>query len=215
MVRHSRTAIVVTGGVPVDSGLAAQLPQSDLVIAADAGLHAAHRLGLRVDLLVGDLDSVDATAVPDDLAVERHPADKDHTDLALALRSAIARDARRVVVVSGGGGRLDHSLGNLLVLASPDYAALTVDAHIGDATVTVVRGERHMTAPVGTVVSLFAVGGPASGVTTAGLRYVLDDAVLEPLSSRGVSNVFAQPTASVRVDAGVVLAVRPGAEDAS
>ena len=63
--------------------------------------------------------------------VDRHPAEKDATDLELAFDAAIARGARRVVLVDGGGDRLDHLLGNLLLLASPAFAGVEVEAFCG------------------------------------------------------------------------------------
>jgi thiamine pyrophosphokinase len=62
---------------------------------------------------------------------------------------------------------------------------------------------------VGTLVSLVPVHGAAIGVTTTGLRFPLDGGTLLPGSSRGVSNVFAAPRASVGLTDGVLLAVRP------
>src|SRR5262245_7771279 len=115
-------AIVFAGSGVVAPGVRAQLPGGADVIAADSGLGGAHGLGVRVDLLVGDLDSVDAAAVEaaeaDGTTVQRHPPEKDATDLELAIDAAVARGARRVTVVDGGGERLDHLLGNLLLLAS-------------------------------------------------------------------------------------------------
>ena len=58
--------------------------------------------------------------------------------------------------------------------------------------------------------SLFALGGPAIGVTTAGLRWPLANHTLEPGSSLGISNEFAAATASVRVSGGVLAVIRPG-----
>jgi thiamine pyrophosphokinase len=204
---------VVVGGEPVEPGLAHVLPSFDLVIAADSGLHAARSLGLTTDLLIGDLDSVDEALLDGaDFAIERHPRAKDQTDIALALDRACDHGAHRVVVVSGGGGRLDHALANVLVLASPRYAAMAVEAHIGAARLAVVRGRHEMTDDTGATVSLFAVGGPAHGVSTEGLRYVLRDATLEPLSSLGVSNEFEGGPAAVSVREGVLLAIRPGPE---
>ena len=72
--------------------------------------------------------------------VDRHPAEKDATDLELALDAAVARGARRVVVVDGGGDRLDHLLGNLLLLASPAFAGVAVEAFCGTARIAVARG---------------------------------------------------------------------------
>jgi thiamine pyrophosphokinase len=211
----TRTIAVIVGGDTVRTALAEQLHAVDYVIAADSGLHAAQRLGLTTDLVVGDLDSVDHRLLERiDAEVERHPRAKDQTDIVLALERACDEGADRVIVVSGGGGRLDHALANLLVLASPRYAHVHVLAHVGPAQVDVVRSRHEMTGDPGTLVSLFAVDGPAGGVATEGLRYPLRGEVLESLSSRGVSNEFVGGPASVTVAAGTLLVVRPGVQDA-
>ena len=210
-----RTAIVVCAGGPVRATLPAFDPDA-IVIAADAGVHEAERLGLHVDLLVGDLDSADPAAVSRVEAsggrVERHPVDKDASDLELALVAAAVAGARHVLVLGGDGGRLDHLLGNAFLLASPRFSDLRIDAVLGAARVHVVRDERAMDGSPGELVSLFAVGGRALGVGTDGLRWRLDDDELLPGSTRGLSNEFLGPTGSVRVAEGVVLVVRPGVE---
>lgn len=209
-----RTAFIVCGGGA--ARLPIEVPDASLVIAADAGLAEANRLGLSVDLLVGDLDSVD----PADLErfegsggeVRRHPEDKDATDLDLAITEAIVAGVGRIVVVGGDGGRLDHLFGNAALLASARHSAVEVDAVFGVSRLHVVRGRRALAGSPGELISLFALGGPAHGVSTEGLRWSLDRATLEPGSSLGVSNRFASERAVIEVAAGVVLAIRPGAE---
>src|SRR6478752_4504313 len=128
-------AIVFAGSRPVAPEIRGWLPPGADVIAADSGLGVATALGLHVDHLVGDLDSADAAAVSAAEAagttVDRHPAEKDATDLELALDAAIARGAHRIVVVDGGGDRLDHLLGNLLLLASDAFAGVQIEAFSG------------------------------------------------------------------------------------
>jgi len=204
-----RTAIVVCAGGPARAALPI-VPGDVLVIAADAGIVEAERLGLRVDLLVGDLDSAPEDAIARAPRVERHPVDKDASDLELAVAAAVAADARRIVVVGGDGGRLDHLLGNAFLLASDRWADVEIDAVLGDARIWVVRDERTIEGDVGDLVSLYAVGGPTRGVTTRGLRWALHDGELVPGSSLGLSNEFVEPQATVRVRDGVVLAIRPG-----
>src|SRR6476661_4351324 len=97
------------------------------------------RLGLRVDLLIGNLDSAPAEAIARAPRVERHPVDKDASDLELAMAAAVAAEARRIVVVGGDGGRLDHLLGNAFLLGSDRWAAVEIDAVLGDARIAVVR----------------------------------------------------------------------------
>lgn len=186
------------------------------VVAADSGAEVAHGLGWPVDLVVGDLDSVGAEALARVEAeggrVERHPPAKDETDLDLALRAAAAQaPGAEVLVVGGSAGRLDHLLGVLLLLGHDAHAGLRLDAVLGGARVTVVRAEpRRLHGRPGDLVSLFALHGPARGVTTHALLYPLSGATLEPGSTRGVSNELAEPEASVVVAEGVVLAVQPG-----
>ena len=140
----------------------------------------------------------------------RHPADKDATDLELALDEALSSQATRIVVAGGAGGRLDFVVANALALAHPRLAAVEVDAVFGVARLHVVRGDRALEGTPGEVLSLLAVGGPAVGVRTNGLRWSLDGQDLPAASGWGVSNEFAVADASVSIEAGVVLVVRPG-----
>jgi thiamine pyrophosphokinase len=212
------TAIIVIGGDPPDRRALARLPVPHRVIAADGGLDHAAALGLTVDAVVGDLDS----ATPDGLArarvagavVEQHPADKDATDTELALQRAVTSGATTVVVLAGGGDRLDHWLGALIALGAPELAAVeSVQAWFGPARVDVLHGPKHISldAPVGATVSLLALAGPCAGVTTTGLRWALHDAELPAASSRGVSNEVVETPACVEVRLGPLWVVRPDA----
>jgi thiamine pyrophosphokinase len=210
------TVIVLAGGDPVAERLRAQLPPADLVIAADSGLEQAAALGLTVDLVVGDFDSVDpaalAAAVRDGVAIERHPEAKDETDLELAVDAARRRGATRVVIVGFGGGRIDHELANLMLLGSGAYAVLHLEAIGAGGRVVAVHDRVELAGAVGDLVTLLAIGGPAHGVTTTGLRYPLKGETLEPGSTRGVSNVFIEAVAVVEVAAGALLALLPTPE---
>jgi thiamine pyrophosphokinase len=176
-----------------------------MVIAADGGAE----LGFPVDLVVGDMDSISAETLATIDDVERHPVDKDATDLELALAAALRLSPERILVAGGAGGRLDHLLGGLLLLASDAYSAVQVDAQFGSAVVHVVRDERTIVGEPGDLISLFAVHGPAVGVVTEGLVYPLRGETLESGSSRGLSNVFAVHVVQIAVEEGVLLAVRP------
>jgi thiamine pyrophosphokinase len=202
------TTVVVLSGGP-GSPHVADLPAGATVIAADGGAELAWMLGLSVDLVVGDMDSISAETLAGIERVERHAAEKDATDLELALVAALRFEPERVLVLGGGGGRLDHLFGGLLLLAAEAYAGVRVDAQFGAAAVHVIRGERTLHGEPGELISLLAVHGPATRVVTDGLVYALRRETLEPGSSRGVSNVFAAPEARIALEGGVLLAVRP------
>lgn len=213
------TAIVCTGGVAsrsesdAEASIGDRLPGHDLVIAADSGLHLAYELRLAVDVAVGDFDSASPAAVASaeraGAAVERHPADKDATDLELALDAAVRRGATHVVVVGIDGGRPDHELANLLLLGAGKYGSVAIEALSPSARVVVVTGSATLPGTAGDLVSLLPVGGAARGVRTSGLRFALAGDDLEPGTTRGVSNVIESAPATVSVVGGTLLAVLP------
>jgi thiamine pyrophosphokinase len=209
--------VIVVGGSPPHPGVVAQLPAERFVVVADSGLEHAHRLGLAVDLVVGDLDSVSeaalAAAHDDGVAVERHPVAKEATDTALAVAAAMARGAGHIVVVAGGGDRLDHVLATLLLLPEPAGAGAAVEAWVGQAHVVALRGpaQAKLDGETGAVLSLLPLGGAAEGVATEGLRFPLHGERLPAATTRGVSNEFLGGAALVSLERGALLVIVPHA----
>jgi thiamine pyrophosphokinase len=208
---------VIGGDVP-DQRVARHLPAGAEVICADSGLDHADALGLAPSVVVGDLDSVTPAAlrraVEAGVPVVAHPADKDATDTELALQLAVAHGHDHIVVVSGGGGRLDHALGALLALAHVDLAPTSVlEAWIGPARVRVLHGPASatVTAQPGATVSLVPLAGPARAVRTTGLRWALDGEDLTAGSTRGLSNELTAPLATVELVDGVLAIIVPDA----
>jgi thiamine pyrophosphokinase len=206
-------ALVFAGGDRPPAEVLHGLDAVDVVIAADSGLDHALALGCRVDVVVGDLDSVTADALTRardaGARVEQHPAEKDATDLELALGAARAHGVDRIVVIGGGGGRVDHFLANALALTVPELADVRIEARFGNADAVVIRTTATLEGAAGDIVSLIAVGGPARGIETEGLRYPLRGEDLHPGSTRGVSNELLGIEARVSVARGTLLAVLP------
>lgn len=164
------------------------------VIGVDRGGRHALDLGLSVDLLIGDLDSIDDAArtliEASGAAVITHPEDKDASDLELAIDLAASLAPDRIDVVSGGGGHLGHLLTGTLLIGHPDRAPLPLFVHVGATVITAMApGTRHqLDTAVGDDVTLLAVGGSVEA-TTSGLRWNLrPQRPLEAATSRGLSN---------------------------
>lgn len=212
-------ALIVTGG----DGWRGPLPRFGAaigtVIAADSGVELALRFGLPVAVVVGDMDS----ASPADLEeaeqlgarIERHPRDKDETDLELALDLARSEGATEIVVVGGSGGRLSHLLAIAFLLTSDKYEAITIRWLLPNAEAHVVNRLHRcrIDGNVGDLVSLLPIGGPVSGIHTDGLKWVLHDSELEAAEIRGISNEMESERANVAVVAGTLLVIHePGEE---
>jgi thiamine pyrophosphokinase len=201
---------------------AASLPRdalagAELVVAADGGALCALRLKLRPDVAVGDGDSLQAGTIEElarsNIPFVRVPADKDQSDLELAVREAIERGATELVILAAlDGDRVEHSVANLLLLALPELVSL--DARLVDerSTVRLLTADGHssqveLRGRERDFVSLFPWAGPAEGVTTQGLRFPLHDAALPPGPSRGLSNELVGDSATVRLRNGRLLIV--------
>lgn len=211
--RVGKRALVITGGSVVHA--APDLGRFDFVIAADSGVDSALALGLMPHVVIGDLDSVSATGLElvrdAGVTVLQVPTDKDATDTELALAHLHGVGATHAVLLSPGGGRLDHAHGVFSALASPALAGVELQAVIGTAHVTVLHGDVARAIPRrgSDLVALHAMNGIAHGVTTNGLRWNLNDEELAPWVSRGVSNEMPGTEAHVAVRDGALLVVQP------
>ena len=186
---------------------------AETVIAADGGALALERWGITPQLVVGDLDSLGFDQA-DELGkrgakVIPFPAEKDQSDLELAMRYALETGADDIVLVGVFGGRLDHLLANAMLLADPAYRRRGVRAVYGQTQVRAVHANERVTieSPVGTIVTLLPVRSDAIGIRTQGLRYPLAVETLHFGRSRGLSNLVASLPAWVSVDQGVLLLI--------
>ncbi len=202
------TAAVFAGGTITTTTVVA----SSLVIAADSGYDNARSLGVAVDVLVGDMDSISvenlAKAAALGVTIERFPMDKDATDLEIAIDAAIARGATRITVYGGEGGSFSHLLGNALGLTADRWADVHIVWKLGDATVHRALPSSPVTisTTIGSIVTVLPIGD-ASGVTATGLRWALTDSDLARGTSRGLSNVVSDPPVSISVDSGALLII--------
>jgi thiamine pyrophosphokinase len=170
---------------------------ADLVIAADAGLLTAQKLGVRVDILAGDFDSLAPGDAPDDDALRRRfgldggteivrvPAVKDDTDASLAFDLALKRGAGEVVFVGGTGGRPDHAMANFFMLERCRRRCRAVSLTDGACRIRCLVGER---AEVGECRYFSLLSSGVSVVSEHNCRYPLDRAVLMRDNPYAVSN---------------------------
>ena len=204
-------AIVVLGGeLEPPVRLEEWRRQACLVVAADGGAQRALDMGLMPDVVIGDMDSLEPSALvrlrSQGAAAEVHPQGKDETDAELAVRAALARGATELVILCALGGQLDHTLANVLMLGAPGLEGRAVLAS-GSVEVRLIRSDTEFAGSPGDMISLLPLGDPVVGVRTEGLAYPLLDEQLPAGFARGVSNVFLGERATVRLRDGALLAI--------
>ncbi len=210
------TSLIFAGGLaPSESTLHAvrKIKQVELVIAADSGLHTAQKLGFRVDAIIGDMDSVDENALAEAKSrgtkIIQHDRDKNFTDLHSALLYAAECGTKKIVVVTAGGGRLDHQLGVIAAMFDPLLRQTQVEAIWDNEEIFALQGSAscEFSAEVEDIVGLQAFSTTAMGISTTGLRWQLLNEQLANHETRGVSNEATEKRVSVSLVAGQLLVI--------
>jgi len=208
------TALLV-GAAPggANPALIARLaPSADVTIAVDGGAASCLAAGVVPAFVIGDLDSLDAEPLEAlrtaGSEVIRFPADKDETDLDLALRYAATLGADNVLVTGVLSDRVDHTLASAGSICRSEFTNVEVWESDLRAWVARERGPALELAGKGSTISVIAVLEPAV-VSVAGVRWCLDHHRIQPASSLGLSNVITKDEASVIAHEGDVLVLSP------
>lgn len=188
----------------------AEVSNNDFVVCVDGGLRHCLAAGLTPDLLVGDLDSLDAASSEalKRLHVEcvQFPPKKDASDLELTLQTLCDRSIAQVVLLGISGGRTDHLLFNwqLATNRSWPFKLRIVDDFI-DAQLVDESRPASKTLPIGQTFSVIPLGQDATGVQVSGAMYPLIDAQLPLGSTLGLSNEVTESHLQVSVETGIVM----------
>ncbi|MDR0490877.1 MAG: thiamine diphosphokinase [Oscillospiraceae bacterium] len=180
--------------------------QGDYIIAADGGYAQLAARGITPDVVIGDFDSLGGP--PKHPNILRSPAEKDDTDMMLAVKEGLARGYETFVIDGGLGGRLDHTLANIQTLVYiANNGARGYLLGRGECVTAVTDGSISFEAGASGLISVFCAGRRAEGVTLTGLKYPLDGAVLTNDCPIGVSNEFTGEAATIEVRKGTVVII--------
>jgi len=187
------------------------LDPASVIIAADGGAEHLRRLGTKPDILIGDLDSISSATLEDLLLsqtkVIEYPEDKDETDLELTLVYAASHFTEKIQIFGALGGRLDQTIGNILLLAHPDLDGREIEVVEERQTVWVTKSLTTITGSPGDVLSLIPLSDDVHLRETTGLRWNLEEEMLAFGLARGISNVLTSESASIVVRSGVLLCI--------
>ena len=167
----------------------------DCTIAADYGRVNCEKLGIRPDILIGDYDSSDRP--PADQGAIVLPTHKDMTDTEAALDLAAEKGCRDITLLGGLGGRFDHTMGNLGMLAKFTDLTDHIELVDGENRVFMARptGNQPDTDPPilvekgrYTYLGMAAWTPTVTGLTSRGVAYPVTDFTLSSDTTRGACN---------------------------
>ena len=203
MLVEKKHFVIITGGECKAEGIPSSVAENAFVIAADSGYDTAKRLGIKVDLLVGDMDSV--KSIPSGVDTVRVKAEKDDTDTMLAIGIAKDKGAEKITVIGGAGGRADHWLSNIFMLEA--LADEKIDTCLTDGVneIRVISDGSIKIPNNGGYFGLLALED--STVTATGCKYPLHDHLLRRQLPYAVSNEVTADFAEITVHGKLIVTV--------
>jgi len=211
----SNKILIITGGNIDPEFLSNRMNNEcyQMIIAADHGLATADLLGIKLDYIVGDFDSISEKVLnkyrDSKTVIKTFPTQKDKTDTEIALELALSQQPDEVDLIGATGNRLDHVMANIHLLTRAlrsDTQAYMIDTnnkiYLKNKNFTIQKEDQY-----GNYVSLLPLCDKVSGLTLKGFKYPLNGITYEMGSSLGVSNEISDSEASVEMTEGILVVI--------
>jgi len=212
MEANMEVTVVTNGHIENMDILKSIIKNSDYVICADGAAKYLMNLNIYPNLLVGDLDSISSDTLQwienSEVNIKKFPVKKNMTDTELAIEFALEQSPSRITIVGAVGSRMDHSLGNIMLLYKilKMGTAARIINEVNDITIT--DSALEVEGRVGQTISIIPIGGDVRGVTLEGLEYPLINHNINMGNSLGISNRFIKENATISVKEGLLLVIK-------
>ncbi|MUK89478.1 thiamine diphosphokinase [Ornithinibacillus sp. L9] len=186
----------------------------DYWIGADRGAYTLLENNINIDFAIGDFDSI---TMDEKEKIRRaasnfkeFTAEKDETDIELALLQAYELKPTKIMLFAVTGGRLDHTLANIQLLMSIKNRKI-------DAVIIDQQNQVELTLPGKYVVekddeypniSFLPITDRVKGLTLTGFYYPLTDETIFFGSTRCISNKLLLNNGTFSYSEGILLFIK-------
>lgn len=187
----------------------------DAYIGIDRGSLFLLEKGHRVDLAIGDFDSLNtiekAYVFKQAKKVVTAPAEKDETDTQMGLSYALEYYPTATIEMIGmTGGRLDHFLSNLWMVFEPRFQPFSTQFVMRDCQNTItylLPGEHQVKQIQGMKYLAYCCLTPIVNLTLTDSKYTLDQATIAYPTSLA-SNEFTERPAKISFNQGMIAVIQ-------
>lgn len=205
-MKQSNTIIILNGDTVSKSIFRKFCKRGDYIICADGGANSARKLGVKPDIIIGDLDSISRTNLSyfKKLGVEvRKISEQETTDFEKSLMYAVEFGLDNIIVFGATGSRTDHVLNIYSVMKR--YCKV-LNLRIIDNEFEIFYLKEKIEKKYGKNKLISLLGMPAAkGVTTKGLKYGLNGESLEFGVREGTLNFSSANKIMIEKKAGDLL----------
>lgn len=200
-----KAAILLNGEAPDFS--VEKILDGRFVVCADGAYNWASKKNIKIDMLVGDFDSIDKNIddIKDKIEIKSFKRDKNETDGQICLDILLEKNYDDIVFLGGGGKRDDHFFAcfGLLYRALKRKADCVFYTNTSDIYITGSVFKRKVER--NKILSLVPFFESVHIIYTKGLKYKLTEHTLFADQSLGISNVVDNEDVEIKVKNGVAL----------
>jgi thiamine pyrophosphokinase len=206
--------IVAGGPVELIPSLITYSEESIVWVGVDRGLFHILKQGIIPSVGIGDFDSVTKEELEwmkskcNELDIS--PAEKDQTDIELALEWALAKMPKKISVFGATGGRLDHALASIQLLIRGLQQGVVIEMIDCQNILRIVSPGTYSIHqnPEYPYVSFLPFSSKVRGIILKGFKYPLTDCNLEWGSTLCISNELIEETGTFSFIDGIVIMVK-------
>lgn len=181
-------------------------PKKDFVICADGGMSHLKRAEIVPDIWVGDFDSWQGEVKSKNSQIVRLNPEKDDTDTISCINKANELGFKKIALLCALGGRTDHTFANLSVLLYGMERGLYISIITPFEELKALKdGEYIIDNQKGKTFSVFAFGCDVAEISYEGTKYPLNHYSMKASYPIGISNIFTNDKAAIKVHRGKVL----------
>jgi len=177
-----RLAILAAGDYPRKDYPRYLLKSADVLVCCDSALESALRYGLKVVVVVGDMDSIKPAILNKFDGIKVHESEQDYNDLTKAMRYVMEKypDIEEISILGATGKHEAHTIGNLSLLMTYEKwwrfweKGITVQIVSDYCTAFAVGQSCKLEVGEGRKVSFFCCD-PTLRIHTSGLQWPLDN----------------------------------------
>lgn len=206
-----KVAIVAHGQILDINYLKKNLLFFDKIVCADGGYDYVIQAGFSPDILIGDLDSINADmlkSINKNIKIIKYPTEKDYTDTQLSINYAIENGADEIVIFGAIGNRLDHTIANILLLIELLNKGVKASIKNENNEVYIINKSIELKGQKDDLVSLIPIGAQVTGIYTQGLKYALCGSNIPLGNPLGISNVFLNQKVSIEIESGYLMVIK-------
>lgn len=205
-------AIIIANGNYLDKEEFLKLYNNeDYIICADGGLNYAFDIGLKPNLLLGDLDSVDKECLSfyEHIEIMKYNPEKDYTDTELAIKIAIKKGYTNIILICATGTRLDHTGANIYLIEKYYNNNINIKIIDNNNIICGIRGKKiiYKSDVKFRNISLLPVTKEINIEYLRGLKYTLDNKVVSRGSTLCISNEIIEEKVEINITVGFALLI--------